>query len=192
MKELQLDKYLEDPYFNEWYKIVKPILNSKEFKKRKYMKHHDESVYSHSVVVSFTAFKLAKKRKKKENFIYNCAVAGLLHDFYTKAWQYSESLKLLDESYSDRFINPKNNKDLHGFTHPKDALLNSRKFYSEYLNKRIEDSILKHMFPLTPFPPKCLEGWYITTADKIVSFLNLPKITEFPKYVGIGVNKKRK
>ena len=46
------------------------------------------------------------------------------------------------------------------------------------------------MFPLNPYPPKFIEGWYITLADKIVSFSNFPSLKELPKYVGIGVYKK--
>lgn len=186
----ELFKYKEDNYFNEWYKIVKPIITSEEFKKRKLMKHHDESVYDHSVAVSFCSYKMAAKRKRDEFFCYNCAIAGLLHDFYPRAWQYSETLELLEPSFSARFNDKANNRDLHGFTHARDALKNSRKFYKKYLTPQIEDAILRHMFPLNPYPPKFIEGWYITLADKIVSFSNFPSLKELPKYVGIGVYKK--
>lgn len=187
----KLQNYIDDVDFKSWYKIVKPIINSKEFQKRKFMKHHDDSVFEHSVSVSFCSYKLALKRKKSLEFCISCAVAGLLHDFYPRAWQYSSSLKYLDDSYSARFNDKENNRDLHGFTHPRDALENSKKFYKEFLNKEVEDAILRHMFPLTIIPPKHLVGWYITLADKIVSFTNLPKFKEFPKYIGIKVYKNK-
>lgn len=186
----ELIKYKNDIDFKNWYKIVKPIITSEEFKKRKLMKHHDDSVYEHCVAVSFYSYKMAAKRKRDEFFCYNCSIAGLLHDFYPRAWQYSESLNLLDSSYSARFNDKKNNRDLHGFTHAKDALINARKFYKEFLTPQIEDAILKHMFPINPYPPKYIEGWYITLADKFVSFKNFPSLKELPKYVGINVYKK--
>ena len=186
----ELIKYKNDIDFKNWYKIVKPIITSEEFKKRKLMKHHDDSVYEHCVAVSFYSYKMAAKRKRDEFFCYNCSIAGLLHDFYQRAWQYSESLNLLDSSYSARFNDKKNNRDLHGFTHAKDALINARKFYKEFLTPQIEDAILKHMFPINPYPPKYIEGWYITLADKFVSFKNFPSLKELPKYVGINVYKK--
>ena len=41
----------------------------------------------------------------------------------------------------------------HGFYHPSAALANAK----------------RHMFPLTPIPPVCLEGWVVCIADKICS-----------------------
>ena len=85
-----LDIYEKDPLFNEWYKIVRKILHSTEFQKRRLFRHHEfESVWNHSIKVSFNSFKYAKKNGYNE---YNCAIAGLLHDFYTKAWQDSIEL----------------------------------------------------------------------------------------------------
>ena len=35
------------------------------------------------------------------------------------------------------------------------------------LNRIERDSIMNHMFPLTPCPPKYIEGYLVTAADKI-------------------------
>ena len=35
------------------------------------------------------------------------------------------------------------------------------------LNQIERDSIEHHMFPLTPYPPKYIEGYLVTAADKI-------------------------
>ena len=39
------------------------------------------------------------------------------------------------------------------------------------MNKRIENSIVRHMFPLNIIPPKYKEGWVITYADKVLSWM---------------------
>lgn len=176
--------------FKEWYDIVSPILLSEEFQKRKLMKHHDESVWDHCIAVSFRAFRYSKKFKVNSR---NCAIAGLMHDFYPHAWQYSKSLEKLDKSYSYYFLpntkKPKMFKQ-HGFIHAREARDNFRKFYGNLSNSHIENAILRHMFPLNIKPPTCKEGWIITLADKIVSIKNLPNIREWPKYIGINNSKK--
>ena len=175
---------IDHPLFKEWFIITKDVLSSREFQKRKLIKHHDNSVFDHCIRVSFEAYKIAKKRNVDEKA---CALAGLLHDFYPEAWQYTESLEKLDASYKRRFSDDYKSKitNLHGFVHGRKAMENAYKFYPEIMNKQIENAILRHMFPLTVIPPKYKEGWVITLADKKVSFKAMPKIKEWPKYVGI-------
>lgn len=136
-----------------WYEIAKPILDHPEYQKRKkYMHHGDTSVYTHSVGVSLRAFQIGKKFNLD---LKSLIIAGLLHDFYKTPWQdVEEHLPLFKR---------------HGFTHAKDALLNSRIYFSEYLNPTIENSILRHMFPLNKIPPKTKEGFVLTIADKLES-----------------------
>ena len=76
-------------YFNEWYAIVKPILLNDEFQKRKLFRHHDGSIWQHCVEVSYRSFLLAKYYHLDQR---TCAIAGLLHDFYPKAYKYNEEL----------------------------------------------------------------------------------------------------
>ena len=56
---------------------------------------------------------------------------------------------------------------LHGFKHPYFALRNaSRDFRLNDIEKNV---IVRHMFPLTPIPPKCREAWIVCMADKYCS-----------------------
>ena len=67
---------------------------------------------------------------------------------------------------------------MHGFTHAKEALDNYKKYFGHLMNERIENSILRHMFPLNKIPPKYKEGWLIVLVDKADSmdFLMHPSV----------------
>ena len=190
-----LNIYKKDTYYKDWYRIVRKILKNKEFQKRRLFVHHeDESLWTHSIKVSFNSYKLAIKFGVNA---YNCAIAGLLHDFYTRAWQDNIELSYLEDKYRDRFINPKKEKLLekHGFTHPKEALENSRKYFKKYLNDNIENAIVTHMFPLSLFTknkiPNCKESFIITFIDKKVSMNVLNSFTLILKYAGLIKSEKK-
>ena len=180
---------LKDDY-NNWYSITKNIIIDEEYQKRRYFKHHEkESVYDHSILVSVYSYKLAKKYHTN---IYNSTIAGLLHDFYTFPWQYTDDLSLLDSKYKEHF--QKNNKhkkflELHGFTHAIDAADNANIYYNKYVNEKILSAIRTHMFPLSLLTkykiPNCKEGYIITIADKIITIKDFPSPREIPKYLGI-------
>ena len=168
-----LNNLKKDSNYKSWYKIVRKILKNKEFQKRRLFNHHkNESLWTHSIKVSFYSYKFALEHNINA---YNCAIAGLLHDFYTRAWQDGIELTTLDNKYRDRFINPKKEKLLekHAFTHPIEALVNSKKYFKKYLNKNIENAIVTHMFPLSIITknkyPNCIESYVITYIDKKVS-----------------------
>jgi len=181
---------LDETTFLSWYVIVKPILDHEEFLKRQYFKHHEnQSVYEHSLLVSACAYELAFKYNAN---LENCAIAGMLHDFYTAAWQYSIELEQLDEKYREYFlpnyIKPALFK-MHGFTHPESAAENTQEYFPQYINDHIKNAILTHMFPLsiaTPNKlPKYKEAWIIQLADKIISCKDLPTLENSLKYVGL-------
>ncbi len=134
----------------EYLRIVKPILDNKEFKKRKEFPHHyNESVYDHVLRVSYDCFKIGKKK----NLDYKAlAIAGLLHDFYDKPWQ------------SDFEKKPFFQK--HGFTHAENARCNAKKYFPKLMNEKIESMISTHMFPLNKRIPKYKESWILTLVDK--------------------------
>ena len=177
-------------YFNEWYKIVEPILLNDEFQRRKLFLHHENSVWEHSIIVSFKSFLVAKFYNLN---VYDATIAGLLHDFYPQAWQYNQALYDLDSSYFQRYFKKnKNIKEWHGLVHGKEAALNAQKFFPDLVNKRILDSIKYHMFPLTIIPPHYIEGWIVTSMDKKASVSVLKDIKELPNYVGIRTHKVRK
>ncbi len=140
----------------EFLSIVNPILESKEFLKRKNYKHHgNTSVYEHSFAVAYYAYIMAKKLHLKKKKVKNAAIAGILHDFYYDDWTLIKEKRPLFKK--------------HGFVHAHEALENSRKYFKEYLNKKIENAIERHMFPLNITPPNCIEGWLVTISDKFVS-----------------------
>ena len=184
-----LEKISNDKDYNSWLIIVKNILKNKEFQKRRLFLHHEnESLWTHSIKVSFNCYKYAKKHKLNE---YNLAIAGLLHDFYTKAWQYTPQLEFLNLQYRERFTNNYKSdfRHMHGLYHSIEALENSRKYFKKYLNEKIEDAIVKHMFPLSLFTkykfPKFKESWIVTIIDKYVSLNILVNLKEIGKYIGI-------
>ncbi len=140
----------------EFLSIVKPILDNKEFLKRKeYMHHGKTSVYEHSFAVAYYAYMFAKKLHVKKYKVKNVAIAGMLHDFYYNDWTKIKEKRSFFKK--------------HGFVHANEALENSKKIFPEFMNKRIENAIERHMFPLNKVPPKYTEGWLVTLADKYVS-----------------------
>lgn len=150
---------------DDYYLIVKDILNSEEFIKRKKYRHHgDISVYEHSLKVSKLSYEIARKINlsfKKQIFNeYDMAIGALLHDFYYKPYTEDHTKKPFFKQ--------------HGFVHAREALENSKKFFPKYVNKRVENIILRHMFPLNIVPPKYLESWLITFTDKYVSLEVVP------------------
>ena len=154
----------------EYYKIVKEILEHPEFIKRKSFKHHSNiSVYDHCLAVSKMSYKIARRMKLDYK---SAAIGGLLHDFYTKPWQEcNEKTKFLEQ---------------HGFIHAKDAMINAHKYFPNLMNEKIDDIILRHMFPLNKIPPKYKEGWIVTTVDKYISLEVFKNPKFLPKLIGLG------
>lgn len=152
----------------EYYKIVQKILEHKEFQKRKDYAHHDKiSVYDHSIAVSKLSYRLARFLKVDYE---SAAIGGLLHDFYYKPWQENQEKKPLFQK--------------HGFVHAKEAYENSKNIFPEYMNPQIKNIILRHMFPLNKIPPKYIESWVVTFADKWVSLEVFLHPTFFIRLIG--------
>ncbi len=152
----------------EYYLYAKDILKNSEFKRRKYFLHHQDSVYEHSIRVSLVAFHISRFLSKFFPIsTEDVVVSALLHDFYLKPWRECKG-------------------QLHGFRHGKIASDNAFTFFPDKVNDKVKDSIKKHMFPLTLFPPKFFEGWIVTLADKYVSLEVLSKPKELPRYIGLS------
>ncbi len=163
-------------YDKEYLQYVKEILDSKEFQKRKNFEHHEnESVYEHSLKVSYSSYLYAKKHNLNKRDI---SIGGLLHDFYYKPWKESTEKKPLFKK--------------HGFVHAKEALENSKKYFPDLMNDRVEDIILKHMFPLNIKAPKYKESWVVTMMDKKHSLNVLAHPSVWPNYLGVKRKKVRK
>ncbi len=158
---------------NEFEKLIKPIISNKEFKKRKHYLHHDDSVYEHSLNVATKTYQWSKRLGLDWK---SATIGALLHDFYLECWQ----------------TNKKKGKvwEAHGFTHAGEAAVNAKRHFPELINKKVENIIKRHMFPLTITPPFYLESWLVTIIDKLVSLKILTKPKDWPKYLGLRRNKK--
>lgn len=154
----------------EFLNIIKPIISHPEFQKRKkFMHHENQSVYQHCISVAYIVYKIAKKKRGID--LSSAVIGALLHDFYYKPWQ--------DDLEKRPFFKQ------HGFVHAREALENSKIYFSEYLNPIVENCILRHMFPLNIHPPKYREAWLVTLADKKDSLKIFLHPKELPKYLGL-------
>lgn len=113
---------------------------------RNFIQHGNTSVYEHSIRVAYYSLWLAEClhlcRHRRE-----LVRGALLHDYFLYDWH-----------EKDRSHN------LHGFRHPFTALRNANEDFT--LSNREQNIILRHMFPLIPVPPTCLEGWIVCMVDK--------------------------
>jgi uncharacterized protein len=136
----------------EYNEIIEDITNNEVFLELKNYTHHKESIYDHSLEVAYLSYRISKKF----NLDYKSATRGaLLHDFFLYDWRKEGKIK------KKKFFKK------HGFTHPKESLNNAKANFK--INKKEEDIIVKHMFPLTIKPPMYLESWIIVIADKYIS-----------------------
>lgn len=155
--------------------IASPILRNSEFQRRRKFLHHQDSVYEHSLRVAWVSYCMAKKIQKYRSInIQNVVISALLHDFYTTPWR----------EYKTPILWKK-----HGFVHGKIASENAYQIFPNLMNGKIKNSIERHMFPLTIIPPKYLEGWIVSMADKYVSLEVFKKQKELPRYIGINISK---
>ena len=153
----------------EYIEIIKSIINNPEFIKRKEYHHHEHrSVYGHSLMVSLKSYKFAKKLGLDYK---SAAIGGLLHDFYYKDWQLNKEKQPLIKQ--------------HGFVHAKEAVENSKALFPNLINKKVENIIKRHMFPLNFIPPFYYESWIICFVDKYCSLEVLKEPKEWYKYIGL-------
>lgn len=112
----------------------------------RYAQHGTTSVYEHSIKVAYASVRLAERLHLRVN--YRALVCGaLLHDYFLYDWH------------------EKNGRHgLHGFTHGAEAMRNAARDYR--IGPLEKDIIARHMFPLTPIPPKYKEAWLVCLADK--------------------------
>ena len=128
-------------------KIYEEIINSDSFKKEKeYMQHGNTSVYEHSLYVMETCLSFSKKLHLKVDKA-SLMKGALLHDYFLYDWH--------DKDPSHR---------LHGFRHAKFAHDNAKRDFG--LNKKEENMILSHMFPLGYRIPRYKESIILCLVDK--------------------------
>lgn len=109
----------------------------------KIVHHHHSTRLKHSINVSYTSYKIAKKLGWDAK---STARGGLMHDMFYYDWRTT-----------------KFNKG-HAWVHPRIALKNARRMTT--VNKLEEDIILKHMWGATLAPPRYKESYIVTAVDK--------------------------
>jgi len=142
---------------NEYYMLVKDILDNKEFNEIDKIEHHGTSRMQHSMRVSYYSYLVSKALNLHTSEV---ARAGLLHDFFM-----SEN----DRTNKERFLST--------FTHPKYAVKNAESLFE--LNKIEHDIIKTHMFPVNIAIPKYLESWIVSIVDKCVATYEFGKSYRF-------------
>lgn len=164
MTKQEIQNIVGEKYFEQWYEIVKDIINNEEFQKRMYFPHHkNTNVFEHSLKVSYDSYKFSLNKNIDST---KCSIAGLLHDFYPYIWRKDIINFILETKYYKRLNKKTSFFKMHGFVHGKEASNNYLKYFPELDDYIIINSIECHMFPLTR-PPKYKVGWVITLFDKI-------------------------
>lgn len=121
-----------------------------------FVQHGTTSLYQHCISVAYRSIVIAVKFNM--NIDMRSMIRGaLLHDYYLYDWHDKEAR-----------TNP------HGFVHPRIACENATRDFQ--LNPLEQNIICRHMFPLTPIPPKYKEGWVICMADKLCSIQETLKL----------------
>ena len=130
---------------------------------KNFIQHGNTSVYTHVISVAKKSIEIAEKYNLKVD-MDSMIMGALLHDYFLYDWH---------DGKRERWI--------HGFTHPMKAYKNAKSEIN--LNRLERDIIIKHMFPLTILPPRYLESWIVTFADKYVSAVE----TLSSRFVKVGL-----
>ncbi len=156
------DEYLRVKLFRRYIPItdddaflssIKDILTDDNFLECKYYMHHgNTSCYEHQLSVAYYTYKMCNKLGLRSE---EAARGALLHDFFLYDWH------ILD----------KEKRKHHATNHPKVALENAKKYFD--LTDMQEDIIIKHMWPLTILPPKYMETFIVTIADKMCCIMEV-------------------
>lgn len=162
----------------ELYSIIEEILTHDCWNDMVKNRHHFESRALHSLTVCCQAWKRAKKNKKVDTKAV--AIGGLLHDFFFYDWQ-TEKADIIVHNIKRKAYQPK----AHGFVHPLIALDNASRYFPHLIDSKVEDIIIKHMWPLTIKPPKYKEAWLVCMADKSASLDVLKSPKKLPLYLGL-------
>lgn len=117
---------------------------------RRSYQHGAVTTFAHSIRVACLAVWLADRLHLWNRVDLRSLIrAALLHDYFLYDWH--------DWDDGEHVF--------HGFTHGRAALHNALADFE--LNRIERDSIAHHMFPLTPAPPRYIEGYLVSMADKV-------------------------
>lgn len=149
-------------YGKEFEEIVEDILVHPYFKRLNHFKHHGKKRFDHSVLVAYNSYVIAKKTNLDAIAV---ARGALLHDFFY------DLPKEVKRQKRKEVKGLKKLTTMSGFTHPSLAKVNADKYFD--LSDVEKDIISKHMFPLTPEPPKYSESWIVNGVDTSIAIKEL-------------------
>ncbi|MCQ2504609.1 MAG: HD domain-containing protein [Saccharofermentans sp.] len=155
-----VDPITEYRFAKEIFRHGKDLILTEEAQRMKsFIQHGTTSVFEHTVSVAKYSLKMANFLEKLGARIDRRSLVrgALLHDYFLYDWHEKNEYH-----------------NLHGFTHPGRALRNAIRDFD--INDIESDIIRKHMFPLTPLPPKHIESTLVCIADKICAVLETFKI----------------
>ncbi|MBO4927215.1 MAG: HD domain-containing protein [Clostridiales bacterium] len=115
---------------------------------KEFNQHGSSNCYDHSVSVAKASLYIAMLLPfhfKMEQLVRG----ALLHDYFLYDWHVTKPEKL------------------HGFSHPHTACRNAKRDFD--ITPLEENIIKRHMFPLTPVPPRFKESYLVTLADKYIA-----------------------
>lgn len=122
--------------------LAHPVFQSMD----QYIQHGNTTCKAHCIQVSYMSYRICRAR----GWDYRAAArAGLLHDLFLYDWHTHAR---------------ETGEYFHGFTHPRTAMNNAMRHFQ--LSDREQNLILRHMWPLTPVPPRYKEGFAVLYADK--------------------------
>lgn len=130
----------------EFFEIVGDIYTTDEFQSMAdYIQHADITRLQHIMSVAYMSYSITKK--KGLDFVA-AARGAMLHDLF----------------YYDWHVPGDGSHRLHGYRHPGFALKNAKALFT--LSEKEKNIIKRHMWPLTPTPPKYKESWIVCMSDK--------------------------
>lgn len=132
-----------------------------------YIQHGKTTCRTHCLQVSYLSYSICQKAGLDARA---AARAGLLHDLFLYDWH----------TYGKQ-----TGKRFHGFTHPRTALNNAKKYFD--LTDKEKNMILRHMWPLTPIPPSSREGMILVFADKYCSMQEILAHVKMTAYQKLGI-----
>lgn len=130
----------------EFFEIMSDIYSTSEFQSMKeYIQHADITRLQHIMSVAFMSYTITKE--KGLDFV-KATRGAMLHDLF----------------YYDWHVPGDGSHRLHGYRHPGFALKNAKALFT--LSEMEENIIKRHMWPLTPTPPKYKESLIVCLSDK--------------------------
>ena len=145
----------------EFFHAVGDIYATPEFQSTgRFIQHANITLKQHMMSVAYLSYLITKKKNLDH---ISAARAAMVHDLVYYDWHEAG-----DGTHR-----------LHGYRHPGFALKNAEKIFP--LSPLQKNIIHRHMWPLTPIPPKYRESWCVCLADKYCA-VNEILIKKIPSY----------